>query len=118
MSEPRDSSLLFLDPSKVKFLFCAQEPSADIPFMDMDFEFEGDLRSQACLAYDFEKQSFYGQIRQSETDDGMFAYAEDATKKQLEILLEKLPEDRRVRIAELQAYFNQNKDFPSSGPRP
>lgn len=118
MSEPRDSALLFLDPSKVKFLLCAQEPSTDIPYMDLDFEFEGDLRSQACLAYDFQKQSFYAQIRQSETDDGMFEYAADATKKQLEILLEKLPADRKERIAELQAYYNENREFPSQGLKP
>lgn len=118
MSEPRDSALLFLDPSKVKFLLCAQEPSSDIPYMDLDFEFEGYLCSQACLAYDFDKQSFYGQIRQSETDNGMFEYAADATKRQLEILLEKLPEERKERIAELQAYYNENKGFPSNGPKP
>jgi hypothetical protein len=48
----------------------------------------------------------------------MFEYAADATKRQLEILLENLPEERRERIGELQAYYNENKDFPSSGPRP
>jgi hypothetical protein len=117
MSEPRDSSLLFLDQSKVKFLLCAHEPSNDIPYMDLDFEVEGDLRSQACLAYDFNKQSFYGQIRQSETDDSIFEHAADATRAQMDILLAVLPEERTERIAELQAYFNENKSFPTSGPK-
>jgi hypothetical protein len=118
MSETRDPTLLFTDPSKVKFLLCAQEPSSDIPYMDMDFEFEGDPRSQACLTYDFINQSYYGQIRQSETDEGMFEYVADVTKRQLEILLEKLPEARKDRITELQVYFNENKEFPAQGPKP
>lgn len=118
MSETRDPSLLFLDRNKVRFLLTAQEPSDDIPFMDLDFEVEGDLRSQACLAYSFEKQSFYAQIRQSETDDGMFEDAADATKEQTANLLDALPAERKDRIAELQAYFNDNKAFPQNSLRP
>jgi Lon protease-like protein len=54
MSELPQPDTLFLDASKVRFLLTASEPSDDIPHMDIDLE-EGDLRSQATLAYDFTK---------------------------------------------------------------
>jgi hypothetical protein len=111
MSELPQPDTLFLDASKVRFLLTASEPSDDIPYMDIDLE-EGDLRSQATLAYDFTKKSWYGAIRQSETEDGMFDKSADATKAQMDILLAAIPQERMDRIAELQQYFDENSSFP------
>lgn len=108
----------FLDPQKIKFLHTVQEPTQAIPFMDFDFEEQGNPRTLACLAYSFERKFFYGQIRQSETDDGMLDLVGDATNHQVDVLLAILPQERKDRIAELQAFFDENGSFPSlSQPR-
>ncbi|TLX15971.1 hypothetical protein [Rhizobium sp. MHM7A] len=117
MPEIRDFDHLFLDQAKVKFTLTNQEPSDSVPHIDLDLEVEGDLRSIATLSYSFETKAWCGIIRQSQTDDDSFDFDAPATGEQLDNLLRAVPEERMAHIHELQAYFDENGNFPPKGPR-
>lgn len=117
MPDIRDFDDLFLDQTKVKFTLTNQEPSDNVPHIDLDLEVEGDLSSMATLSYSFETKSWCGVIRQSQADDASFDFDAPATGQQLDNLLRAVPEERMAHIHGLQAYFDENGSFPAKGPR-
>jgi hypothetical protein len=117
MADIRNFDDLFLDQAKVKFTLTNQEPSDDVPHIDLDLEVEGDLRSMATLSYSFRDKSWCGVIRQSQHDDDSFDFDAPATAEQFDNLLRAVPQERMEHIHELQTYFDQNGSFPSKGLR-
>jgi hypothetical protein len=117
MPDLRDFDDLFLDQAKVKFTLTNQEPSDNVPHIDLDLEVEGDLRSMATLSYSFETKAWCGVIRQSQADNDSFDFDAPATGEQFDILLRAVPEERMAHIQELQTYFDEHRSFPSKGLR-
>lgn len=116
MSDLQDFDHLFLDPAKIRLTTTSHEPSDDVPHIDFDLEVEGDLRSCATLSYSFEDRRWVAQIRQSDSDDGPFDRAADATRQQIEILIAALPQERRDHVAELSASYDQGGAFRPAAP--